>query len=819
MGKKMIKAEPHPELPVEKLRWRCDPKLFDFKTTDELTACEGIIGQHRAENAIQLGLEVKGRGYNIFVTGLVGTGRTFTIKHLLEKLDKGKEAPDDILYVNNFSTPDMPRAITLPAGKGCQFKTDIEHLVTSLLKTISGIFASEEYKQRRKEIVEIYKQKQAEIIQEFEKKVAQEGFVLVQVQMGPYVKPDLQPVLEEKPVGFKQLETLVAEQKFPQEKLEQLKKAYNELYSQMETSFAANKEVIKDMEESLESQDKKLLVPIIEEMIAELKRKYTYKPVAIYLKEVQEDVIAHLDFFREPKREEPQAGPQALFGAAPEDPLKNYRVNLLVDNSQTEGAPIIIETSPSYRNLFGTIERVMERGGVWKTDFTMIKAGSLLRANGGYLVMNALDILLEPGAWPALKRTLKFGQVEIQSFDPFYFMASTGLKPEPIEAELKVVLIGEEFLYQLLYHRDEDFKKVFKIKAEFDSVMPKDDKIICEYAAFIRKITSEEKLLAFDPEGTSAVIEFAVRLAGKHNKITTRFAAVSDLIREASYWAQKAKAKSVAASHVEKAVKEWKKRHSLTEDKIQEMIEEGDLLIDTKGAKVGQVNGLSVYSIGEYSFGKPTRITAETSLGRSGVINIEREAELSGPTHSKGVLILTGYLQGKYAQDKPLVMNASICFEQSYAGVDGDSASSTEIYAILSSLAGAPIRQDLAITGSVNQKGEIQPIGGVNQKIEGHFDVCKARRLTGTQGVLIPHQNADELMLKREVVKAVEAGRFHIYAIKTIDEGIEILTGVKAGVRKKDGEFEEETINYLVDRKLKKLAESWRAYIGNDTAS
>jgi len=409
----------------------------------------------------------------------------------------------------------------------------------------------------------------------------------------------------------------------------------------------------------------------------------------------------------------------------------------------------------------------MERGGVWKTDFTMIKAGSVLRANGGYLVMNALDLLLEPGAWPALKRTLKFGQVEIQSFDPFYFMASTGLKPEPIDAELKVVLIGDEFLHQLLYYRDEDFKKVFKVKSEFDSVMPKDDKIICEYAAFIRKITSEEKLLAFDPEGTSAVIEFAVRLAGKHSKITTRFAAISDLIREASYWAKRAKAKAVAGSHVERAVEEWKKRHNLTEDKIQEMIEEGDILIDTKGAKVGQVNGLSVYSVGQYSFGKPTRITAQTSLGRAGVINIEREAELSGPTHNKGVLILTGYLQGKYAQQNPLVMNASICFEQSYGGVDGDSASSTEIYAILSSLAEVPIRQDLAVTGSVNQRGEIQPIGGVNQKIEGHFDVCKARRLTGTQGVLIPYQNVDELMLRPEVLKAVEAGRFHIYAIKS----------------------------------------------------
>jgi lon-related putative ATP-dependent protease len=462
--------------------------------------------------------------------------------------------------------------------------------------------------------------------------------------------------------------------------------------------------------------------------------------------------------------------------------------------------------------MFGTVERVAERGGMWRTDFTKIKAGAYLKANGGYLVLNALDVLMEPGSWQALKRALKYGQVEIQSNDPFYILGASGMKPEPIETKVNVVMIGDNYIYHLLYNLDDDFKKVFKVKAEFDSVMTKDDQSIYEYACFIRKICDENQLLSFDRSGVGAVVEFGVRVAGNQKKLSTRFTVIADLITEASYWAKNADSKIVKREHVEKALEEWIKRVGLPEDKIQEMIEEGTIMIDTEGQVVGQINGLSVYSLGEYAFGKPTRITARTSMGRGGVINIEREADLSGPTHNKGVLILGGYLRGKYAQDKPLTISASICFEQSYSGVEGDSASSTEVYAILSSLSGLPLKQDIAVTGSVNQKGEIQPIGGVNEKVEGFYSVCKAKGLIGSQGVLIPHQNVPDLMLKTEVVEAVKAGKFRIYPVKTIDQGIEILSGVKAGERKEDGVFEEGSVNYLVDKQLKHYAEAWKSF-------
>lgn len=530
-------------------------------------------------------------------------------------------------------------------------------------------------------------------------------------------------------------------------------------------------------------------------------------------------MINDLDRFRKKREEEPPLPIPGFSLVRGEDEFLEYQVNVIVDNSETKTAPIIIETTPSHRNLFGTIERMTDRLGTWKSDFTKIKAGSLLQANGGYLVLNALDTLIEPGVWQALKRTLRHGVIEIQSFDPFYFLGTSALKPEPVELDVKVVMIGDNFLYYLLFYRDEDFKKIFKVKADFDSVMSKDETNIHQYACFIKKICEDDKLSPFDKSGIAAVVEFGVRVAGRQKKLSTRFTLIADLVREASYWAKSAQSKTVKWEHVEKAIDEWIERVSLTEDKIQEMIEDGIIMIDSEGEVVGQINGLSVYSLGEYAFGKPTRITASTSMGRAGVINIEREADLSGPTHNKGVLILGGYLRGKYAQDKPLSMSASLCFEQSYSGVEGDSASSTKVYAVLSSLSGLPLRQDIAVTGSINQKGDIQPIGGVNEKIEGFFDVCKAKGLTGTQGVIIPHQNVDDLMLKTEVVEAVKQGKFRIHPIKTIDQGIEILTGVKAGERKKDGTFEEESVNFLVDKQLKTYADTWKGFAGGEPSS
>ncbi|MEO0225918.1 MAG: Lon protease family protein, partial [candidate division WOR-3 bacterium] len=524
-----------------------------------------------------------------------------------------------------------------------------------------------------------------------------------------------------------------------------------------------------------------------------------------------QEVIGNLERFIE-KEEPPAPFPIPKV----EDKFVDFQVNVLVDNSETKGPPIITETSPNYRNLFGTIERVVDRMGGIRTDFTKIKAGSLLRANNGFLILNALDVLMEPGLWQALKRTLRNGVIDIQTYDPFYIFGTTALKPEPIPCTAKVVMIGNAYLYSILYHYDEDFKKIFKVKADFDNVMPNTPKTRNQYGDFICFICKEECLLHFDRTAVAEVIEYGARIAGRKNKLTTRFHIIADILREASYWAKKDNARFVSSKYVEKAIEEWVERVSLVEDKISEMIKEGTIMIDTRGREIGQVNGLSVYTTGEYSFGKPTRITAKTSMGRAGIINIEREADLSGPIHNKGVLILSGYLRWKYGQNKPLVMTASLCFEQSYGEVEGDSASSTEVYAILSSLANVPLRQDIAVTGSVNQKGEIQPIGGVNQKIEGFFDVCKAAGLTGKQGVMIPYLNIPDLMLKKDVVDAVRQGKFHIYPVKTIDEGIEILTGMKAGKRLKNGQFEKDSINYLVDKRLRELAENWQKFSGEE---
>ncbi|MBI4639872.1 MAG: AAA family ATPase [Candidatus Tectomicrobia bacterium] len=807
-----------PEVPIEKLRWRCQPDELNFTTTDDVLACEGIIGQDKAIKAIRLGLEIDSTGYNIFVTGLVGTGRTTSIKCLLEEIERGGRIPPDICYVNNFKNPDMPRVIFLPSGKGAAFKRDMDMLIASLKKNIPLIFESEHYQTKRNEILQIYQEKEREIVRDFEKRVAQEGFTLIQIQMGPYTRPEIVPVIGGNPVNFPQLETLVNSGQLSQEKYEQLRTKYLELVSELEKVFKETRSIEREVREKFGTLDREAVLPLVDDLTSDIRERYEHEPVNAYLGEVEEQLIADLDRFRE--RGEPAPSPIPGMTLPPTvDPFLEYQVNVIVDHSESKAAPIITETFPSYKNLFGTIERVMDRSGQWRTDFTKIKAGSLLRANGGYLIINATDALLEPAVWPALKRTLKYRTVEIQSYDPFYMVTISALKPEPIEINTKVIMIGDTMIYQLLYDLDDDFKKVFKVKADFDTVMDKRTENVVQYASFIRKICLDEGLKPFEKSGVAAVVEYGVRLAGKQTKLSTKFNQITDLIREADYWARKENSDHVIEAHVEKAISERVNRSNLIEEKIQEMMTEGTIMIDTEGLKVGQVNGLSVYDLGDYAFGKPSRITAQTAMGKAGIINIEREADLSGKTHNKGMLILGGYLRGKYAQDKPLTMSASICFEQSYSGVDGDSASSTEIYALLSSLSGLPLRQDIAVTGSVNQKGEIQPIGGVNEKIEGFFDVCRAKGLTGTQGVIIPALNVADLMLKKEVVEAVKEGKFHIYPVNTIDEGIEILTEIEAGTRKDDGAYEEGTVNFFVDRRLRDLAEQMREFEGGEETS
>ena len=803
----------YPEVPVEKLRWRCLPESLSFETTAEIQPSVEIIGQERALKSIRLGLELDSLGYNIFIVGLVGTGRNTTIKSLLEEIDKAGKIPDDLCYVNNFKDPDQPRCICLAAGKGKVFKKDMEDLIESLKKKVPLVFEGEDYQKQRRELVEKHREREKGMVKEFEARAKKEGFAVVQVQVGPFTRPDVVPMVAGNAMPLDQLENLVDQGQFPKESFELMKTKYSQLATEMEQVLKETRKVEKIIQEEMTTLDKAAISHLVVGATEDIREKYKQPKIQAYLDEVKDSILENPGRFQ-PKAETPQLPIPGLILPPQVDTFSEHQVNVLVDNSETKAAPVIIETSPTYRNLFGTIERSVDRmGGSWKTDFTKVKSGSFLKANGGYLVLNALDVFIEPGVWIALKRTLRNRTMEMQSYDPFYlFASSSALKPEPIEVKVKVVMIGDAYLYETAYAVDEDFKKIFKVKADFDTVMERKDETQMQYAAFIRKICGDEKLLPFDRSGVAAVIEYGVRLAGRQKKLSTEFHRITDILREASYWGKKDGSSTVTGKHVDQAIAEKIYRKKMIEEKIQEMIDDGIILIDSEGARVGQVNGLSVYDLGEYAFGKPSRITAQTSMGKAGIINIEREADLSGRTHNKGVLILGGYLRGKYAQDKPLTLTTSICFEQSYGGIDGDSASSTEVYAILSSLAEVPIRQEVAVTGSVNQNGEIQPIGGVNQKIEGFFDVCKVRGLTGTQGVMIPHQNIGDLMLRKDIVAAVAEGKFHIYPVKTIDQGIEILTGVPAGEKKPDGAYPEGTVNFRVNKKLMDLAKSMKGF-------
>lgn len=799
-------SSPRP-LPVEKLRWRCDPKSLRVKSSKELKPSREIVGQERALRSLRVGLEMKHFGYNIFVTGLSGTGRTTTIKRMLRKFETTEVSLSDSCYVFNFKNPDMPVVLAFHAGEGSEFKQDMETFVGEILRTIPALFESHRYQNAQKSLAEHFAERQKSVLTDFERKVSVNGFNVIQVQVGSIIRPDIVPVINNKPTTMEQVELLVQKGEFPREQFDLLKSNYAALEQQMSSVFHELQNIDRKVQESLRDLDIKMVTPLIDGGIDNLKARFPDEKVSGYLASVREYLLEHLEEFK--KAEEPASPSESKS----EDGVRlRLTVNLFVDNALQKTIPIVIETDPKYKNIFGTVERQLEQGGVWKTDFTQIKAGSLIRANGGYLVLNALDTLAEPGVWQDLKRTLRTGKMEIHTYEPLFGFAPSGMKPEPIELNVKVIMIGDAEMYRMLYMRDEDFKKIFKIRADFDFEMPKNNTSISQYLGFISMITSDENLLPFDASAMAKIIEFGVKLSGRQKKLSTRFNVIADLILESNYWAIKEKAEIVSSRHVEKTALERIYRVKLVEDKIQEMIVDGTIMIATKGSVVGQVNGLSVYDAGEHAFGKPSRITAKTSLGRAGIINIEREAELSGPTHNKGVAIISGFLQSRFAQSKPLVMNASITFEQSYGGVDGDSASSTEVYAILSSLAEVPLRQDIAVTGSVNQKGELQPIGGVNLKIEGFYDVCKALGLTGEQGVLIPNQNVGDLMLREDVVDAVAKNKFRIYAVGSIDEGLEILTGKRAGTRATNGSFQPGTINKRVDDKLEEYSRRWQEF-------
>jgi ATP-dependent Lon protease len=798
------------EIPVDKLRWRLDPATLPIETTEDLEPLKEIIGQKRGIEAFRFGMGMDKPGYNVFVTGMAGTGRMSTVRKLLEEIsDKSGKVPDDLCYVNSFKEPESPILLRLKPGVGSEFRKEVRDFVETLKKEIPQIFESQDYLMRKKEIMEEYDKKGKGFFRDLDKRVREEGFSLVDVQVGQIKRPEVMALVDGNPVTIDQVEDMVEKGRFPKEEFDELRKKQSKLREEIDQIFLELRDLQKEIQEKMEEMDRLMFMKMATEFSKPIKDKYEDKKIERYFEEMLEDMTDNLkSFFAQPQQGVP--GMPMLLPQG--DPFQPYQVNLLVDNSDQKGPPVVVESYPTYRNLFGSIERVVDRSGLWRTDFSKIKVGSFVKANGGYLVLNLLDAIIEPGVWLALKRALKTKKMEIQTYDPFYLFTTTGMKPEPIEMDLKVVVISDNYVYYRLTAFDEDIGKIFKVRADFDTSMDKNEESIRKFSEFIKMKKDEEKLRPFDRTAIAALIEHAVRMTGRQEKISTSFPVITDLLGEAEYWADQENQSVVQEHHVDQAIEAKEYRSNMIEERIQEMIDRGTVMIDVEGEAVGQVNGLSVYDLGDYMFGKPSRISVSTSMGRGGIINIEREADMSGSTHNKGVLILSGYLRKKYAQDKPLTMSASIAFEQSYGGVDGDSASSTEIYALLSSLSDIPLKQYIAVTGSVNQMGEIQAIGGVNQKIEGFYYCCQQLGLTGEQGVMIPRSNIKDLMLRKNVVEAVEKGEFYIYAVKTIDEGIEILTDKEAGEKNSDGTYPEGTINYLVNEKMKKLAEGLKNF-------
>lgn len=802
-GKKSVTKKKIRELTGRELDYSVKYKPPTVRGSGDIDPCSEIIGQRRAIDAIELGLNVASKGYNIFVTGLPGTGRTTTISHLLKQLEHAEPNLMDICYVNNFKNADAPQVLIFKAGEGKRFKKDMGYLINSIRKAVPKIFLSEDYKDRQSRVVREYESRQKKLISSFEARLTERGFVMVQLQSSSGVKNEIQPLVDGEPNSLERLEELQKEGKFQMAQLHELRRRWDSLRREFDATTVESKKLSNKLEKAVEKLDYSMVAPLISDKISLLSKRYPDDVVVRHLGEVEEALLGDLDRFREaqPRRGEQEAPPFRKH-----EPYEEFSVNLVLDNSETDHVPIVIEKSPSYKKLFGSLERVVDRFGYWRTDFTRIYSGSILKATGGFLVMNALDVLSESGVWVALKRAMRNGELEITGYDPFMMMAGSGIKPNPIPLDVKVLLIGDSRVYNLLWHWDEDFKKIFKVKAEFDTVMAYNNQNVREYYRFVRRVIDDENLLPFEISGMQSLVEFGRRLSGHRQKLSLRFTAIADTVREAAFFARQRNSQKVTRRDVMLAQMNKRRRVNLVEDKIQEAFDNETLMVTTSGTKVGQINGLSVYDLGDYQFGRPSRITVNTSMGKAGVINIERDADLSGPLHNKGIGILSGFLRSMFAQDKPLAMTASISFEQSYGGIDGDSASSTEIYGILSSLTGIPIKQGVAVTGSVNQKGEIQPIGGVNHKIEGFYDVCKSRRLTGKQGVVIPHQNVQDLLLRPDVIKAIEAGKFHVYPVKTISEGIEVLTGIPGGRKLARGGFTPDSVFALADAKLLQMA-------------
>jgi len=774
------------------LRKRCDPDSLGFENSAELASAPvRVLAQERAVKALTFGMGLGGLDFNVYVAGPSKTGLTYITRTLVEEEAKKKGVPRDWCYVYNFHGPDQPQALSLPAGKGKELKKDIEELIRDIRNDIPEVFESDDFSKKKEEFLRNFNQERSLLLAALEETVLAEGFLLNVSQVGMVIMP----AKEGQPLDEETLKSLDEEQK------KGLRVKSEHLQVEMNNVVRKIRALEKDLRKQLKDLDQQIALYAVGHRIEDLQEKYQgHSEVLKYLQEIKEDVIKNIDDF---KSKPGTAGPFPT--PLMEPSFARYEVNVLVDHSETQGAPVVYETNPTYLNLFGSIEKKAQFGALF-TDFTMIRPGALHRANGGYLIIKVLDLLRSYFSWEALKRSLKNKHILIEDLgEQLGLSATKSLKPEPIPLGIKIILIGDPTLYHLLYTWDQDFPKIFKIKAQLDDEMDRQEVQLGDYAAYMAQCCQERRLRPMHKTGAARLIEYSSELTGRNFKLSLRMAEINDLLQEADCWAGQAESPVIRGEDVEKAIAEKIFRSNLYEEKIQEAMALGDLKIETAGFKTGQVNGLSVYNLGDYSFGRPSRITANISLGKEGVVNIERESKLSGNLHTKGVMILSGYLKEKYARDQPLSLSASLAFEQSYGMVDGDSASGAELLALLSALVQTPLFQGIAVTGSVSQKGEMQPIGGVNQKIEGFFEVCKIRGLTGQQGVVIPEANIKDLMLKKEVIEAVEKGRFQVYAITEIEEGLEILTGKKAGRRKKDGSYPQNSLNARIETRLSQM--------------
>jgi len=795
------------KLTPDQLCRRTDPETFSFETTADLPAPANHLGQERAVEAIEFGIAMKRPGYCMYVLGRPGAGKHRFAREYLETQATSDPVPDDWCYVYNFDDPHQPKALNLPAGTGRAFEADMRQLVDELKVALPAAFESDDYRARNEAIETEMQERRENAVAELQEEAEAGDMALIRTPMGLAVAP------------IKDGDVISADDfnALPEAEQERRKQGLEDMQAKLQATMRSMPLIAKEQGQRQRDLNRETARFTVEQLITDVTERYADFPdVLSYLDDAQEHMVEHADRFLGGEKQEgvPVLGAKSTASEFDHDPFHVYRVNVIVEHGDEDGAPVVYESLPNHGNLIGRIESLADFGTL-VTDFTLIKPGALHRANGGYLILDAVKVLSQTFAWEELKRTIKSREIRIESLAQALSLTSTAtLKPEAIPLEVKVILIGERMLYYLLSAYDPEFSELFKVAVDFEDDMERTADASEEYAHFLGELARSEGLRPLDPSAVARVEDRSARLADDAEKLTCINEVVADLLAEADYWAADADSAVVTGEHVQKAITHQIRRADRMRDQSQEAILRGTLLVDTEGSEVGQVNGLSVLQLGGFSFGKPSRITARVRLGKGDVVDIEREVDLGGPLHSKGVLILAGFLGGRYAADRPLSLRATLVFEQSYGGVDGDSASSAELYALLSALSGVPIRQSLAVTGSVNQLGQVQAIGGVNEKIEGFFDICRERGLTGEQGVVIPASNIKHLMLRDDVVEAVAAGTFHIHAVETIDEGIEVLTGVEDGAADDSGTFSKGSVNRRVQDRLRELADAVRKFTG-----